>query len=310
MTTTAVMKPERRLQPMFSKGKLFSSLVVMLPIFGFLLWQNGQPSRWPGPDRVVAGRAEAVAVGNVAGVAGATMRAWRLSAPDRRFGGLSALAIDRGAFIALTDSGVIVRFAPPVPANRLRIALRDLPDGPGRASRKAGRDSESLLADPRGRGWWVGFEFHHTMWLYDRDLRRVLARRALKVEWSSNRGAEALVAGSTGVMALPEDGGHAAGGTLIAPVGTSDATRLPDGRLVLLVRRFGLAGFDTRLWIAAGGGKPARRIALGLGKLDNMEGIAAVPLADGGTRLWIVSDDNFRPWMRTLLVAIDLPAAT
>ena len=68
----------------------------------------------------------------------------------------------------------------------------------------------------------------------------------------------------------------------------------------------GKSGFDNQLWIAAGAGQPARRIALDLGPLDNMEGIAAERLPDGGTRLWIVSDDNFRPWMRTLLVALDL----
>jgi hypothetical protein len=74
----------------------------------------------------------------------------------------------------------------------------------------------------------------------------------------------------------------------------------------LLIRRPALRGFDNQLWIASGAGRPARRIALDLGMLDNMEGIAAAPLPSGGTRLWIVSDDNFRPWMRTLLVALEL----
>ena len=64
MTDSALLKPERRLQPMFSKGKLFSSLAVALPIFAAAVWHNGQPSRWPAPDRVVSGRAVAVAVGS------------------------------------------------------------------------------------------------------------------------------------------------------------------------------------------------------------------------------------------------------
>ena len=190
------------------------------------------------------------------------------------------------------------------------MTIRDLPDGPGNALRKAARDSEALLADPRGRGWWVGFEIYHSLWLFDRDFRRVLAKRPLDVDWRANRGAEALVAGKAGVMMLPEDGGKAVGGAMIAPPGTADATRLADGRLVLLIRRISPGGFDNQLWIAAGAGRPARRVALDLGAFDNMEGVAAAPLPNGGTRLWVVSDDNFRPWMRTLLVAYDLPPGT
>ena len=294
-----LLKPERRLQPAFSKGKLFSSLAVALPIFAASVWHYGQPTRWPGPDRVVSGRAMAVKVGD-------GLRAWRLSAPDSRFGGLSALAVERGELVALTDSGVVARFDPPGDGSSLRIALHDLPDGPGSARYKAGRDSESLLADRGGRGWWVGFENSHSLWLFDRAFGRVLEKRELDVDWLPNRGAEALVDGREGVMVLPEGGGAVVGGRMIAPAWNADATRMPDGRLVLLIRRPGLSGFDNQLWISAGAGKPARRIALDLGWLDNMEGIAAAPLPDGGTRLWIVSDDNFRPWMRTLLVSLDL----
>jgi hypothetical protein len=295
------MKPERHLQPMFSFGKLFSSLAVALPIIALAVWQKGQPNRWPGADRTVTGRSIEVA-------AGPAMHVWRLTAPDARFGGLSALAVENGALVALTDSGVVARFLPPGASDTLLIALHDLPAGPGRANRKAGRDSESLLADPAGRGWWVGFENRHMLWLFDRDFGRALVARRLAVDWLPNRGGEALVAGAAGVMVLPEGGGKAAGGAMIAPKWTADATRLADGRLVLLIRRPTFKGFDNQVWIYAGAGKPMRRIALDLAALDNMEGIAAAPLPNGGTRLWIVSDDNFRPWMRTLLVALDLPS--
>ena len=292
------MQPERSVQPLFSRFKLFSSLSLLLPIFAAGVWLKRQPNRWPQPDRVVVGHADEVAVG-------VGLRAWRLSARDPRFGGLSALAIDGAALLALSDSGVVVRFAPPRPGQAMRVALHDLPAGPGSASRKATRDSESLLADGSG-GWWVGFENRHSLWRYDGRFARVLGTRRLDVDWPVNSGAEALVAGKSGVMALPEGGGRAAGGDFIAPAWTSDATRLPDGRLVLLIRRPTLSGFANQLRIGAGAGKPARTIALDLAPLDNMEGVAAAPLPDGGTRLWIVSDDNFRPWMRTLLVALDL----
>ena len=199
------MKPERRLQPIFSKDKVFSSLAVALPIFAAAVWHNGQPSRWPGPDRVVSGRAVEVALGK-------GLRGWRLTAPDRRFGGLSALAVERGALLALTDSGVVARFAPPIAGAPLRIALHDLPDGPGHPLRKSSRDSESLLPDPAGRGWWVAFENRHSLWLFDRGFRRVLAQRRLKVDWPVNRGGEALAWGGAGPMVLPENGGPAVGG--------------------------------------------------------------------------------------------------
>jgi hypothetical protein len=299
MSPGGSMQAEPRVQLIFSK--FFSHLIIALPVMALACWLRVQPSRWPGPERTLIGQAEPVRMRS-------GMRGWRLSAPDRRFGGLSALAIDGGALVALTDSGVVVRFTPPQGASeQLRITLHDLPAGPGSAMRKAARDSESLARDPAGRGWWVGFENRHSLWLYDDRFRSVRQSRRLNVPWSVNRGAEALVVENQQVMALPENGGRAAGGDLVAPAGTSDATRLPDGRLVLLVRRMSIRGFESELRISAGAGHAARRIALDLKPLDNMEGIAAASLPDGGTRLWIVSDDNFRPWMRTLLVALDLP---
>ena len=73
MTNSTLLKPERRLQLMFIKGKFFSSLAVAIPIFAMAVWHNGQPSRWPGPDRTVDGRAEVVEFGR-------NLSAWRLSA--------------------------------------------------------------------------------------------------------------------------------------------------------------------------------------------------------------------------------------
>lgn len=290
---------EPRVQAMFSKW--LGCALLVLPIFALANWLRAQPSRWPVPDRTVVGQAEPVAVGP-------GLRAWRLRASDPRFGGLSALAVAGEDLVALTDSGVVVRFAAPTAAGPVRFSLHDLPGGPGSPLRKAYRDSESLVADPRGRGWWVGFETRHSLWLFDPAFRFPLSSRRLAVDWPSNKGGEALAVADDGrVMVLPELGGKADGGALVAPAWTADATRMPDGRLVLLVRRLGLGGFVSEVRIAARGDRPARRIALGLGALDNVEGIAAASLPGGGTRLWIVSDDNFRPWMRTLLVALDLP---
>jgi hypothetical protein len=299
MDEVAMTQAEPRVQPMFSKW--LGSALLVLPIFALANWLRAQPSRWPADDRTVVGEARPVAVGP-------GLRGWQLRAPDPRFGGLSALAVSGRDLVAITDSGAVVRFRAPGAAGPMLYAFRDLPGGPGSPLRKAYRDSESLVADPRGRGWWVGFETRHSLWLFDPAFARALSSRRLAVDWPSNKGGEALAVAADGrVMVLPEMGGKADGGALVAPAWTADATRMPDGRLVLLVRHPSLSGFVSEVRIAARGDRPARRIALGLGALDNVEGIAAAPLPDGGTRLWIVSDDNFRPWMRTLLVALDLP---
>ncbi|MCY7338419.1 MAG: esterase-like activity of phytase family protein [Sphingomonas bacterium] len=295
------------MQPIFSKSFIFSSLVVSAATFGFQAWALRQPNRLPGAQVTVAGTAEKI------GGARRGWRVWELSAPEPRFGGISALAIDHEGLVALTDSGVVIRFTPPDRAQqRVNFSLQDLPDGPGPAWRKSGRDSESLLKDPHGRGWWVGFETYHSLWRYDADFSHAVSHDWLAVDWRRNRGGEGLIAGGGGIWVLPESGGSAVavGATSNLrdiPVGTSDATRLADGRMVLLVRRITWRGFATELLVAGRGRKPSLRLRLPLGAFDNPEAVAAAPLAGGGTRLWIATDDNFRPWMRTLLIALDLP---
>jgi hypothetical protein len=72
----------------------------------------------------------------------------------------------------------------------------------------------------------------------------------------------------------------------------------------------GLAGFARRLVVMEGKGNSAelRSIArLELGPLDNVEAIAAEPREGGVTRLWLMTDNDFRRGQRTLLVALDLP---
>ena len=64
----------------------------------------------------------------------------------------------------------------------------------------------------------------------------------------------------------------------------------------------------NRIRIAAqSGGGPVRTLAeLGGGlELDNFEGIAVWPLADGRDRIFIISDDNFSENQRTLLYVFE-----
>ncbi len=299
------------MQPPFTKY-LAAALpaVVLIGLAGYL---RAQPNRAMRADAVSVGRANSVMLAGPLPPPIRAARLWRLEAPDRRFGGLSALGVDGRDLVALTDSGVAIRFAPPTAAaGRIIFRLHDLPAGPGPPDRKAWRDSESLLRDPRGRGWWVGFETRHSLWLFDERFAKAVIHRRLNVDWPRNKGAEGLVFGRDGrLFALPESGGASAGfdGAYgpATPRGTSDATRLPDGRLALLIRRMTSGGFASEVRIAGVAGRRPLRLKLPVGPLANAEAISAVPLDDGGTRLWIVTDDNFKPWMQTWLLALDLP---
>ncbi|MFL6773674.1 MAG: esterase-like activity of phytase family protein, partial [Sphingomicrobium sp.] len=99
--------------------------------------------------------------------------AWRLTSDDPRFGGISALALDGGSLLALSDSGVLVRFAK-LEGSTVSAAIRELPDGPGDPRFKSRRDSEAIVRDASGRGWWVAFENRNELWLYDGGFARPL----------------------------------------------------------------------------------------------------------------------------------------
>lgn len=245
--------------------------------------------------------------------------AWELASADPRFGGISGLAVDNGELLALTDSGVVIRL--PRPGGRLVARLAELPGGPGSARFKRNRDSEALLKDPGGRGWWVAFEGHDQIWLYDPAFARPLARIGLpNLGLHFNRGIEGLAASQGRLLAFPEDGGRALvasrQGWLAVPFrfqarSVSEAAALP-GDSLLLVERWptlaGLANALVRIDRCPGGYCLAWRKRLPLGPFDNVEALAAEPLPAGATRLWMMTDDNLHRPFRTLLIAVDIPA--
>ena len=90
----------------------------------------------------------------------------------------------------------------------------------------------------------------------------------------------------------------------------ADAARAPDGSAWLLLRSKGRGGIGQAIaplirpgrWpIAPGLAWPLPKAAF-----DNYEGMAIAPLANGGWRFWLVTDDGHRFMARTLLVALDL----
>lgn len=319
MPDSRPMNAEPAMQHSFSYVHHFSALFLLLSVAGGD-WLIGRT-----PDRHELGpgmaelRFEPVALDPRGFGPLRLAGAWRLTSDDRRVGGLSALALSGNALVALSDSGVVVRFAAPGPGGGVRRAeIRELPFGPGNRHFKRHRDSEALTADPAGRGWWVAFESHHELWLFDHAFDRPLRRLRLPAHgWRANRGVEGLAAADGALLLFPEPGGwllRLAGERLTGQrlVGShrrlSAAAALPDGDLLVVERRPTLLGFDNRLARLASDGHGYRRAGwtrLGLGRLDNVEGLA-VERREGGVRLWLITDDSHQRPFRTLLVALDV----
>lgn len=304
---------ERRLQLSFSKSGVFIGLIVALLVVFAHGWMATRPDRMPQADSQAAVQFDRVALDSAGFAPLRVAGAWRVRSSEPRMGGVSAMALDGRDLIAVTDSGVTIRLPRPVAATGI-AQFRDLPAGPGRGFYKAGRDSEALARDAQGRGWWVMFENLNSAWLFDRDFKQAIEAIDLsELDWRSNFGAEGAVSAGGKLLLFPESGVEvvdlgAASTKRIALANRfgrlSDATMLPDGRIVVIARTYSPGGFSSRLLLYDQGVlAPLARLALG--RLDNAEAIAAEPLAGGGTRIWVMTDNDFRRRVPTLLVALD-----
>jgi hypothetical protein len=264
----------------------------------------------------------------------AFLGAWALTSNDARIGGISALHVEGGEALAMSDAGWRIRFPLPHGGAAARAQVAMVEEGPGPLGDKANRDIESLVVH-RGDAW-IGFENAGAIWRYDKlsfDRRSAAAPPTMR-NWSNNAGAEAMVRLPDGrflVFAEGEGGDSDAvlfSGDPAVP-GTpalrlryrppegyriTDAAVLPDGRLVLLNRKVGLfEGFKVRLTVA---GLPTlaeralitgQEVAAFEGSVtrDNFEALS-VTREGARTILWIASDDNYSPMQRTLLMKFAL----
>ena len=312
------MNPERAVQPKFRNRRLAAALVLLAAIVLFDRLLAGAPDRRELGWRAARINFEPVRLGAADLAPLRLAGAWRLTSTDPRFGGVSSLAIDGGQLVALTDAGALIRFRP----GDNRAWIGELPGGPGSGRFKRYRDSEALVRDPGGRGWWVAFENRHQLWLFDPGFGRALERIDLgRRGWRVNRGIEGAVADGGALLLLHESGGH-----LLLVTGTrarslpiggasgriSDAAALGPGRYIAIERRLTPIGFRNALVFLEKDGygyRFGRRIALPLGPQDNVEAIAIEHRAGGTLRLWLMTDDNFQTPLRTLLIALDWPAS-
>lgn len=260
---------------------------------------------------------------------------WALESDDPRFGGISAMHVADGEVVAVSDAGTLLRFAlPPRSGGVVRLGPLPGADVPGA---KWTRDSESMAV--RGDRAWIGFEGGNVVRRYRLpDLtEQAAARPRTMSEWPTNSGAEAIVRLRDGRFQVFAEGDDEEGpfseAILFAadpaergtpsvalryrrPHGyrITDAALLPDGRLLLLTRRFHwMAGFSVKLLVAdtrrlaAGATIEAREVADLRPPLtvDNMEALS-VTREGGRTIVWIASDDNFTPLQQTLLLKFAL----
>jgi hypothetical protein len=266
---------------------------------------------------------------------------WVLKGSDRRFGGISSMTIEDGHFVMLSDGGVVTRLRFTGGGAQADYAMRELPDGPGDGSEKVDRDSESSTYDQASGHVWAGFETRNQIWRYTKGFAAADGHVAPKrmADWDSNLGAEAMVRLRDGRFLVfaetktCKDGSHYAllfpGDPVEQPdaqvfcykgppggFAPTDAAQLPDGRVIVLHRRFGVTvGFAAALTVIdpgkiAPGGLPVTGTLLATIAppltVDNMEALAIQP-APSGPVLWIASDDNYFFLERTLLMAFALP---
>jgi hypothetical protein len=201
-----------------------------------------------------------------------------------------------------------------------------------------GGDAEELADDGQG-GLVVAYEGTHRLRRFELD-DLAAAPVALQVPEAlaadpGNSGMEAVVGlGDGSLLALSEglpaeDGG--ALGWLIGDAGIEALSYLPargfvptgadrqGDRLYVIERRFSwLGGFASRIVMLpvdeVGPGASLRGEELArLGRpsvSDNFEAIAARAGPDGGTLLYVLSDDNFNPLQQTLLLQFSLDPAS
>ncbi|WP_084582775.1 esterase-like activity of phytase family protein [Sphingomonas azotifigens] len=266
----------------------------------------------------------------------------RLSSPDLGFSGFSALSVDGDRITLVSDRSNVVRFRMGADWRPFDVRFGELPAGPGISVYKGDRDSESLTRDLVTGTFWAGFESYNAIFRFDPDLRRETGRafpRAMK-RWPRNGGPESMVRLPDGRFLVLAETARPRGGpvsqrevllfphdptqgnpqpqrlTFEPPPGydPSDAVLLPDGRLLVLVRRFAIPSlFTAKIVLVDLRGLHAGQVLRGTEiadfspplQHDNFEGLAVQREGDSLV-LWMVSDDNEHWWQQTLLLKFRL----
>ena len=266
------------------------------------------------------------------------LAAWELGSGNEDFGGISALAaLPDGRFVGVSDAGTLIGFGLTSDDRTDRPFIAPLPDSQGPDKSYKDRDSEGIAYDPASGQFWVSYEARHAIRRFAPSFARSNGMRKLTGQhhWPDNKGVETLVRLHDGrfiaIAENLEDGMHEGflfsgdpveSGTAMSRFSfrpspgyrVTDGTALPDGRLLLLTRRIGFPkGFSAKLAIvdvsiiqpaASVSGDVIATLAAPL-LVDNMEGIS-VTREGTDIIIWLISDNNFNIWQRTLLMKFRL----
>ena len=246
-----------------------------------------------------------------------------------RLHGLSDLKITRdGALISESDEGDLLKAHIVLDAKgRLagvadaRMTVLDGVDGkPLQTKEEADAEGVALLANG---DMLVSFEEHDRILVYPAKGGPPREAPSPAVKFPFNLGMEALAAYPKAGPDAYVVGGEASGQTWICRLSAPcvedrkvekaadfflvAVAPLDDGRIAYLLRAWDpIRG--SRISLVLYDPKGAELARLNLAKpltVDNFEGLTAVPGPDGAIRFYLISDDNFSPSQRTLLLAFD-----
>ena len=266
-----------------------------------------------------------VALGNFAYAGGVALT----SDQTARLHGLSDLKLTAdGGFLAESDEGDLAAGRLTLDAaGRLvgvsDVALRPLLGQNGQPLQgKLQADAEGIAVLPDG-DLLVSFERDHRIWRYPAAGGPPVAAPMPQVAMPPNDGMEALaalpaVAPDAYVVGAEDESrswicrlssGCVDGPALPRPsdAGVVAVAPLGDGRIAWLFRHYSvLKGAVLTLVVLDKAGAELDRMVLSRPlTVDNFEGLAAQVRPDGKVRFYLVSDDNFSPAQRTLLLAFD-----
>ncbi len=267
--------------------------------------------------------------------------AWELTSVNPDFGGISALNIlEDGRFLGVSDAGTLIGFGLKGDDTADRPFIAPLP-GAKRGSNFATRDSESLSYDPQSGRFWVGYENDNVIKRFSRSFANIesTSKPKLMQEWSANSGAESLIRMPDGRFIVFSEGYDLPDGSYEAIIFSGDPTEkgsiassfgyfppegykptdaalLPNGKLLILNRRFSpIEGFTIKIGILnpddiiAGESIESDIIAILEQPLlvDNLEGVT-ISREDDKVIIWMISDNNFNIFQRTILMKFALGA--
>lgn len=309
------------------RGRRIAAALALAILAGALVWWRSPVAKRPvDADFAIVSLALPEQPGD------APLRAtglWRLDGSGAGFGGFSALlALNDGRLRAFSDRGWRLTFRQPGrgPADGHSALVLVAP-----GFRNDLFDIESATRDDANGDFWLGYEYVHAIHRFT-VAGEAGPVRALgsEVDWPSNAGLEALVRlddgrfvgfSETGLGVIfagdPTEGAPMESFTVRWPesdYAPTDAAQLPDGRVLVLMRRFepGLP-MDFHSLLAIGAAPQAGalwrpEVLAHLGEYiprENYEGLAIRPRDAGGAEIWLVSDDNFSAFQRTLLARLE-----